>query len=259
MQRKKIFSIITIICFASVIFIPIGLVLMAYFTDWPKKRKIIIGVIMTVLYIVPVVVLSEIHASSADKVAAVEASAESAAQLATDKLDDNSEITRLPSTIEKHNRAKINRWVFPVIFFSLMLVLIIIQNIKGSKVKEGYQNPFVDVSKYKLPIKDSSKLPEVNFDKFKCDDGEHILFAVETVQTDNEGYFAITNKKVVINNKEGNVSYKFKEITMASSISDTVMFIASGNEKNYIFLPDGQMKYALGVIKFAYDEWKSKK
>ena len=51
MQRNKTFSIITIICFCSVIFIPIGLVLMWYSTQWSKKRKFILSGIMTIVYI----------------------------------------------------------------------------------------------------------------------------------------------------------------------------------------------------------------
>ena len=51
MQRNKTFSIITIICFCSVIFIPIGLVLMWYTTLWTKKRKLILSGIMTVVYV----------------------------------------------------------------------------------------------------------------------------------------------------------------------------------------------------------------
>ena len=51
MQRNKTFSIITIICFCSVIFIPIGLVLMWYSTQWSKKRKFILSGIMTIVYV----------------------------------------------------------------------------------------------------------------------------------------------------------------------------------------------------------------
>lgn len=51
MQRNKMFSIVTIICFCSIIFIPIGLVTMWFTTEWKKKRKYLLTVLMTVLYV----------------------------------------------------------------------------------------------------------------------------------------------------------------------------------------------------------------
>lgn len=256
MQRKKVFSVITIICFASVIFIPIGLVLMFYFTDWPKKRKIILSATMTVLYIVPVVVLSNIGPGTKVNQGSVVESVAGEKGLTIGGVNSDAEKSELPSTIEKYNRRKVNRWVYPLIFVILMVCLIVLQNFRSSKKEQEYDNPYVDVGKYKLPLKEGATLPLVHFPKLELQKDEEVLYASKTVQTDNEGDFAITNKRIVIYDKESTVSYKLKEITIASSISDTVMFVASGNEKNYIFLPDGQMKYALGVIRYAYNSFK---
>ena len=51
MQRDKVFSIITIACFCSIILIPIGLALMWFQNAWKKKRKIIITGAGSLLYI----------------------------------------------------------------------------------------------------------------------------------------------------------------------------------------------------------------
>lgn len=279
MQRKKIFSIITIVCFASVIFIPIGLVLMAYFTDWPRKRKIITGAVMTVLYVTIILVITNLKPSvnssgislpgSYNKgVTEFDSGKENLSKSKNKEFiagqgeypadDEDLEDIELPSTIKKHNRKKNTRWVFPLIFFLVMLAIIIIQNIKSSMNKEGYDNPYVDVTRYKLPLTDDSKLPMVHFLRINLQRGETILYATQTVQKDNEGDFVITDKRVCIYNRETTVSYKLKEITLASSVSNSVMMVASGSEKNYIFLPENQMKYALGVIRYAYNKFSGK-
>ena len=51
MQRDKVLSIITIVCFCSIVLIPLGLALMWFMTAWKKKRKIIITCAGSVLYI----------------------------------------------------------------------------------------------------------------------------------------------------------------------------------------------------------------
>ena len=52
MQRDKIISVITLACFFSVIFIPVGIVLACFFSNWSRKKKIIICASTGVLYIV---------------------------------------------------------------------------------------------------------------------------------------------------------------------------------------------------------------
>ena len=51
MQRDKVFSIITIACFCTILLIPIGLALMWFQTKWKTKRKIIITSAGSLLYI----------------------------------------------------------------------------------------------------------------------------------------------------------------------------------------------------------------
>ena len=278
MDRKKVFSIITIVCFASIIFIPIGLVLMCYFTDWKRKKKVIIGAIMTVLYILPVVIILNLqpanNTSGVNLPGNFDAGSTQFESNGKSRVDPDGEYElvdgigkseienpedlegmTLPSTIKKEGRNKASRWLFPVIFFVIMLILIIIQNIKSAKHPDGYDNPYVDVKKYKIPIEDESSFPTVHYLKINHNPGELIFYATETIEKDNEGDFVVSNQRVVISNKRGTVSYEIKELTVASSVSNNVMMLASGNEKNYIFLPENQMKYALGIVRYAYKKY----
>ena len=278
MQREKVFSVITIICFATVVFIPIGLVLMFYFTDWKRKTKIITGSILTVLYLGIALLLFKLQSATNSEGVTVPVEYEKGStefeNNGKKKInpDDDFEVVEgkgkteienpedldnmeLPSTIKKENRNKNNRWFFPLMFFLFMLFLIIVQNIKSSKKNKGYDNPYVDMSKYKIPIPDDFKFPIVHFLKLNLHPGENYLYATETTQKDNEGNFVITNERVVIYNKESEKTYKLGELTQAASVSNNVMVLTAGEEKNYIFLPDDQMKYALAIVRYAFDKF----
>ena len=281
MDRKKVFSIITIISFASIIFIPIGLVLMFYFTDWKKKAKVITATVMTALYIGIILLIMNLQpAANTSGISLPGSYDKGSTEFATEtkptkaKIDPTKEMElvegvgaqeienpedlenmELPSTIKKQARKKNSSWVYPLIFFLIMLTLIIIQNIRSSKKADGYDNPYVDVKKYKLPLEGDVKFPMVHFLKLELHPDEQYLYATETTQKDNEGNFVITNERVVIYNKEGIKNYKLEELTLASSVSNNVMLITAGEEKNFIFLPDNQMKYALAVVRYAYNNY----
>ncbi len=51
MSKDRMFSIITIACFVSILFIPIGLVTMWFSTSWKKKLKFILSAAFTLLYV----------------------------------------------------------------------------------------------------------------------------------------------------------------------------------------------------------------
>ena len=50
MSKSKLFSIVTIACFVSILCIPLGIVLMLYYTKWKKKTKIILTISLTAFY-----------------------------------------------------------------------------------------------------------------------------------------------------------------------------------------------------------------
>ena len=216
MQRNKTFSIITIICFCSVIFIPIGLVLMWYSTQWSKKRKLILSGIMTVVYvgIVCFLMLFEPNQSGTGSGLPfgsgnqnVESQYESEQQKSSRKAkqsganpsakesedDFPTEKAKLPKKVQKGESKSLGKSFYTIMFFLFMLFIIIWQYLKAKKKTGTYENPYVDTKKYKLPLEGNFKIPTVHFTKIDFDENEKIVFATETTQKNQ-------NKDVKIGN-----------------------------------------------------------
>jgi len=272
MGKNKNFSIITIICFASIILIPIGLALMWFYTDWKKKVKILLSSLLSILYIgiiafflifepaektdksitLPIPteeVNEEISAGGQNPDQAPSEENELSKKKGKNKKQ-NQDKERLPSSLQKNQKGRYSRLLLSVLFFLIMLFLVIWQNVKR-KDKKAYENPYVDVEKYKLPLQEDSKLPLVHFLRLHLNKDEQIYFATKTTQKDNEGDFVITNQRVVLLSPEQNVDFPIYVLTAATSITDTVMQLISGERKYYIFMHESQMKYALAVLKWA--------
>jgi len=287
MQRKKLFSIITIICFATVILIPIGLALMWFSTDWKKKKKLIVSSILTPLYIVLVVLLLLLEPSYNTSGIGLPGSysqgytafdstggkpAESKAQkdqrskqkgegsefesqepkLSNENGDMEPEDQRIPRSVKRAKGRVGSQVWYTILFFLLILILIILQNIRNGRKKEGYENPYVDTNQYKLPFTPESKMPMVHFLGLHLNQGERILFAVNTVQKDNEGDFVVTDQRVLLYTKQEDSEFPLAALTAIASISNSVLQLTSGDRKYYIFVPENQMKYALAVVRWAY-------
>lgn len=281
MQRNKVFSIITIACFCSIVLIPVGLALMWFMTSWQKKRKIIITAAGTLLYgtIVALLLLIEpsyntggtslpfkykggetAYEASAtpgkksknDKRAAPESSKKSKSEKEISEQPEE----RLPRSVKKQGGRALGRSFYVFLFFLLILVLILWRNFKGAARKETYENPYVDTNLYKLPLSDDAKIPLVHFLRLKANPGEKILYATETVQKDNEGDFVVTDKRVVIFSKSGSTELALSSLTAVLSVSNSVMQLTAGTEegeqKHYVFLPESQMKYALALVRWAF-------
>lgn len=276
MQKNRVFSIITIVCFCSIIFIPIGLVIMWFSTQWKKKLKTIFSIIFTILYVVLVYLLLNLQPSYntsgvslpinyADGETAYETTVttdgeeESSLKKGKSKTDDKNNLSnqdekRLPKTIKKQNAGKNTSRIFPILFFFFMLFLILWQNHKNSKKKSAYENPYVDTNQYKLPLSEDSKMPMVHFLRLRMNAGEKIFFATETTQKENEGDFIVTNQRVVVFSKGGDYEFPLSALTAVSSVTNSVMLLTSGERKYYIFMPESQMKYALAVVRWAYSK-----
>ena len=271
MQRNKTFSIITIICFCSVIFIPIGLVLMWYSTQWSKKRKFILSGIMTIVYVAIVCFLmlfepnqsgsgsglpfgngnqnvesqyeSEHHKSS-------KKAKQSGANPSAKENEDISqkENSKLPKKVQKGESKALGKSFYTIMFFLFMLFIIIWQNLKAKKKTDSYENPYVDTKKYKLPLDANFKIPTVHFTKIELDENEKIIFATETTQKNQEGDFVVTDKRIIVLGKSENYEIPLQELATVSSVTNSVMQITSGTQKYYIFVPENQMKFAVATV-----------
>ncbi len=271
MQRNKTFSIITIICFCSVIFIPIGLVLMWYSTQWSKKRKFILSGIMTIVYIAIVCFLmlfepnqsgsgsglpfgkgnqnvesqyeSEHHKSS-------KKAKQSGANPSGNEKEDNfpKEKEKLPKKVQRGESKALGKSFYTIMFFLFMLFIIIWQNLKAKKKTGNYENPYVDTKKYKFPLDANFKIPTVHFTKIELEENEKIIFATETTQKNQEGDFVITDKRIIVLGKSENYEIPLQELATVSSVTNSVMQITSGTQKYYIFVPENQMKFAVATV-----------
>ena len=275
MQRNKTFSIITIICFCSVIFIPIGLVLMWYSTQWSKKRKLILSGIMTVVYVAIVCFLMLFEPNQSGTGSGlpfgsgnqnVESQYESEKQKSSKKAKqsganpsakENEDIfqkenSKLPKKVQKGESKALGKSFYTIMFFLFMLFIIIWQNLKAKKKTDSYENPYVDTKKYKLPLDNNFKIPTVHFTKIELDENEKIIFATETTQKNQEGDFVVTDKRIIVLGKSENYEILLQELSAVSSITNSVMQISSDERKYYIYVPENQMKYAIAIVRWAY-------
>lgn len=274
MQRNKIFSIITIICYCTVILVPIALVLMWFYTNWKKLVKIILSAVTTVLYVLLVILVLKLEpsyntngfrlpfGSSNSGYTAFETSSsgkkseelkgeksEAKQKDAFDELMEEEE-ERLPKSLKK-KKGKGGIVIYPILFFLFMLALILLQNLRRNK-KGAYENPYVDTNKYKLPLEDDAHIPMVHFLRLRLNQNEKILYATETNQKDNPGDFVVTNQRVVVYSHQEDSEFPLSALTAISSVTNTVLLLTSGDRKYYIFMPESQMKYALAMVRWAF-------
>ena len=278
MQRDKVFSIITIACFCSILLIPIGLALMWFQTAWKKKRKIIITGAGSLLYIAIVAFILLLEPSyntggvslpfkykggetaydapanpgrPSKKEKKISPASDKKSKSDSKKSEENEE--RLPRSVKKQSGRALGRSFYVFLFFLVVLILILWRNFRSAGKKSDYENPYVDTNLYKLPLSDDSKMPLVHFQRLKLNQNENIFYATETKQKDNEGDFVVTNQRVVIFSKTGVKEIPLSELAAVLSVSNSVMQLTTGGEeKNYIFLPESQMKYALAIVRWAF-------
>lgn len=275
MQRNKMFSIVTIICFCSIIFIPIGLVTMWFTTEWKKKRKYLLTVLMTVLYVGIFLIIMLFEPSqntsgmtlpfgsgsqNVQSTSYINSTPDKSKSGKNSNKMSNSEYEleipadeiKLPSKIQKGNSKFPAKSFYTIMFFLFMLFIIIWQNLKAKKKSGTYENPYVDTKQYKIPLTENSKIPTVHFLKLRLEQNEKLIYATETVQKNEEGDLVVTNKRVVVFGKSEDYEFPLNALTAVSSVTNSVMLLTCGERKYYIFLPENQMKYALATIRWAY-------
>ncbi len=266
-SKTRAASIISIACFISILFIPIGIVTMLYMTNWKKKLKIILSAVLTVLYAALVYFFLILEPANVNGGLKLPVKTKGDTELTvTDSINEipklNKEQTegeeeplpRIPKVTRKRQKGVPGRMFYTIMFFLFMLFLIIWQNIKNSRKKTVYDNPYVDTTKYKLPLADDAKIPMVHFLKLRMNAGEKIYYATETTQKDNQGEFVVTNQRVVVFSAGGDYEFPLEALTAVSSVSNSVMLLTSGERKYYIFMPENQMKYALAVVRWAFSK-----
>ena len=279
MQRDKIISVITLACFFSVIFIPVGIVLACFFSNWSRKKKIIICASTGVLYIVLVGFLLMMEPSNNGKsgfylpfgngkgnVSIEEGSKrksknsefyekEEFEKNDLEKLEQLEQTEQIKKEIKKQQKKiksrDMGRAWFAILFFLIMLLLIIWQNFRAKK-KRQFENPYVDTELYRLPLHSGSKMPMVHFLRLRLHENEVIYYATETNKKDDEGDLVVTNERIVIYSATENVELPLSELEGVTSITNTVIQIFTKDKKYYVFMDASQIKYALAVIRWAY-------
>ena len=274
MSKSKLFSIVTIACFVSILFIPLGIVLMLYYTEWKKKTKIILSLVLTAFYaglIAFIFIIKPAYNTSGlslpfgsnsgytafDSGSGAKGSGTKKQSAGTKNKASNKQTSnqteRVPKSVQQSQGKISGKIIYPILFFGFMLMLIIIQNLRN-KDKSKYENPYVDTNKYKLPFTPDTKMPMVHFLKLALNEGEKIYFATETNQKENEGNLAITNQRVAIFSIKENVEIPVECIVSVTATTSTVMTIGTKFEdqekKYYVFMPENQMKFAIAVLKW---------
>ena len=274
MSKSKLFSIVTIACFVSILCIPLGIVLMLYYTQWKKKTKIILSLALTAFYaglIAFIFIIKPAYNTSGlslpfgsnsgytafDSGSGAKGSGTKKQSAGTKNKASNKQTSnqteRVPKSVQQSQGKISGKIIYPILFFGFMLMLIIIQNLRN-KDKSKYENPYVDTNKYKLPFTPDTKMPMVHFLKLALNEGEKIYFATETNQKENEGNLAITNQRVAIFSIKENVEIPVECIVSVTATTSTVMTIGTKFEdqekKYYVFMPENQMKFAIAVLKW---------
>ena len=274
MSKSKLFSIITIACFVSILCIPLGIVLMLYYTKWKKKTKIILSLALSAFYaglIAFVFVVRPAYNTGGlslpfgsnsgytafDSGSGAKSSGSKKAPAGSKNKNQagqqNLQNERLPKSVKQGQSKTSSKIIYPVLFFGFILLLIIFQNLRN-KGKSKYENPYVDTNKYKLPLAPDARMPMVHFLRLELNEGEKINFATETNQKGNEGNFAITNQRVAILTPQQSLEIPIECIVSAAATTTTVMAIGTKyedkEEKYYVFMPENQMKYAIAVLKW---------
>ena len=164
MQRNKVFSIITIACFCSIILIPIGLALMWFMTAWNKKRKIIITGAGSLLYIVVVAFILLLEPSyntggvslpfkysggetaydapanpgrPSKKEKKISPASDKKSKSESKKNEQNED--RIPRSVKKQSGRTLGRGFYVFLFFLIILVLILWRNFRSAGKKSDYE------------------------------------------------------------------------------------------------------------------------
>lgn len=135
-------------------------------------------------------------------------------------------------------------------FLGLGVIIFFVQKIKYKKPGD-YENPFVNVNQYRLPLKPDARMPVVNYSNFKANEGETLFYASETCQKGNEGVILITNQRGIIKNLTSRQEFLIKDVIKTDAVSNSAVRVETKTDKFYILIHNSQVKYLVAVIEWA--------
>ncbi|MCQ2584010.1 MAG: PH domain-containing protein [Treponema sp.] len=277
-EGLSLYEIIILACFISLVFSPVGLFLMWWKfksgrkCKWSLKAKIIVSASFFVLYILMILLAVFLNASpsagsgngvpffgmeqeydvggggSGDTGSYKPKKSSSKAK----GSGSNQTQTQFPqeSFMEKAGKSRVT---YILIFVVIMLALIVWRNLK-SGTSRASENPYVDTTKYKIPVPDGFEFPQVHYTKIALQDDEKILYATTAEQKTNTGDIVVTNKRFLFVSKKDALDFQLGELSSISSMSNTALLVNAGGKSYYFFVQDTQMRFVLQITRWAYEK-----
>lgn len=277
-ERLSLYEIIILACFISLIFSPAGLFLMWWkFKSgrkcrWSLKAKIIVSASFAVIYALVIFLAVFLNASpsagsgSGAPFFGLEQEYEVGGggsgnsgnykpKKSSSKAKGNGSSqtqTQFPqeSFMEKAGKSRVT---YILLFVAIMVALIVWRNLKsGTSVVS--QNPYVNTTKYKIPIPDGFEFPQVHYTKITLEEDEKILYATTAEQKANAGDIVVTSKRFLFVSKKDALDLQLGELSSISSMSNTALLLNAGGKSHYFFVQDTQMRFVLAITRWAYEK-----
>lgn len=277
-ERLSLYEIIILACFISLIFSPAGLFLMWWkFKSgrkcrWSLKTKIFVSAVCAAVYALVTLLFVFLNASpSAGSGSGApffgleqeydggggngSKNGEYKPKKSSSKSNgkgSSQTTTQMPqeSFMEKAGKSRVT---YILLFVAIMVALMVWRNLKsGTSVVS--QNPYVNTTKYKIPIPDGFEFPQVHYTKITLEEDEKILYATTAEQKANAGDIVVTNKRFLFVSKKDALDLQLGELSSISSMSNTALLLNAGGKSHYFFVQDTQMRFVLAITRWAYEK-----
>lgn len=277
-EGLSLYEIIILACFISLIFSPVGLFLMWWkFKSgrkcrWCLKTKIIVSAVCAAVYALVILLFVFLNASPSAGAGSGapffgleqeydggggngNKSGEYKPKKSSSKSNgkgSSQTMTQMPqeSFMEKAGKSRVT---YILLFVAIMVALIVWRNLK-SGTSAASENPYVDTTKYKIPVPDGFEFPQVHYSKITLDGDEKILYATTAEQKTNAGDIVVTNKRFLFVSKKDALDLQLGELSSISSMSNTALLLNVGEKSYYFFVQDTQMRFVLSITRWAYEK-----
>lgn len=270
-EQFSLYEIIILACFISLVFSPVGLVLMwLKKCRWSLKVKMILSGAFALVYILAGVLIfflfskPESGSGSGAPFFGIEREYEGGGGSGKNsgKYEPKKSSSRKNSSGENINNSQTASQSFAesgkkksipvVLLFVLILgIFILMRNLKEIKSK-GDDNPYVNTRLYKTPIPEGFEFPVVRYTKLPLKEEEKILFACPAEQKDNAGDIIVTDRRFVFLGKKNTLNLPLKTLSAISSVSNTAFLLTAEDVQHYFFVRDTQMRFVLQIVRWAY-------